>query len=39
MKQIQEWLAHSTFAITAAFAEEEPTEEQDEESMDMSLSM
>lgn len=59
MKQIQEWLGHSTFAttadiyshldfnsklesagtITAAFAEEEPTEEQDEESMDMSLSM
>ena len=29
----------SAGTITAAFAEEEPTEEQDEESMDMSLSM
>lgn len=59
MKQIQEWLGHSTFAttadiyshldfnsklesadaITAAFAEEKPAEEQAEDDFDMSLSM
>ncbi len=59
MKQIQEWLGHSTFAttadiyshldfnsklesadaITAAFAEEKPAEEQEEDGFGMSLSM
>ena len=59
MKQIQEWLGHSTFAttadiyshldfnsklesadaITAAFAEEKPAEEQEEDDFGMSLSM
>lgn len=59
MKQIQEWLGHSTFAttadiyshldfnsklesadaITAAFAKKEPSEEQEEESIGMNLSM